>query len=833
MRRHQGDDRIADWHVAATAPGVAAHPNALDRAPLVLPWRPFTTNGALESALGGVSGQPIPAPAVDELDWWFRASIQISAEGGALRFEGLATLATVWLDGVEVLHSDNMYLRHHIAVRPTERSDVVVCCRALSSHPRPKGPRARWRTALVSDPALRWVRTTFLGRVAGAWPQVPPIGLWRPVHLLGGDRVHVVRHRVHLGGAMLHVEADVQGHGPAHLAIGAGGTRFEVGERELPTALELDLEVPSAGSWSPATHGPRELVDVRLEVAHPTGVTERIRMARVASRTVEFDWAGAAALRVNGVEVFCRGAVWTPLVPGGPRSDLERLRVELERLGARGLNMLRVAGTGVYESPAFYDICDELGIMVWQDLMLARLDYPSDDARWLASLRLEIEQLADMISSHPSVVVVCGGSEVEQQASMLGLPSDVWTDRFSRDVLREWVQELLPQCAYVPNSPVGGTFPFAANAGVSHYYGVGAYRRPLDDARRARVRFASECLAFSAIPEDETLEKAAGLHEGRPVGQSWKRAVPRDPRSDWDFEDVRDHYVGELFGCDPGALRTADPARYLDLGRAALAFVSEATIDEWRRPQSTCTGALVLALRDATIGPGFGVIDSTGRPKSSFYGLARAAAPRGLLMVDEGLNGLECHVVNDLEEAFAGTVRIRLFDVDSRLVVDVQPAVSVGPASSRSFVVDGALPGFRDVTHAYRFGPRHVDVVVADLVDQDGQCLATRHFLPGGPHRDVRSDLDLVLSAQPAAEDVLLTVVANRLATFVCLSSGPFVPEDNWFHLAPGEERTVRCTPTPALDDASSAGQRATSWSGVASARAVNGSRSSVVRVFS
>jgi beta-mannosidase len=305
--------------------------------------------------------------------------------------------------------------------------------------------------------------------------------------------------------------------------------------------------------------------------------------------------------------------------------------------------MVRVSGVGVYEGPAFHELCDELGLLVWQDFMFANFDYPAADPAFAAAVRAEAQAVLGATEASPSLAVLCGGSEVMQQAAMMGLPADMAWPLFD-EVLPQVAARVRPDVAYVPNSPSGGALPFVTDAGVSHYYGVGAYLRPLEDARRANVRFASECLAFSNVPEAESLAgvlDAPAAHDPR-----WKARVPRDRGASWDFEDVREHYFQALFGLDPARVRREDPELHLDLSRAVSGEVMAAVFAEWRRPGSDCRGGLVWLLQDPQIGAGWGLLDAAGRPKAAWWALRRSLQPRQVLLTDEVVNGLHVHLLN-------------------------------------------------------------------------------------------------------------------------------------------------------------------------------------------
>jgi beta-mannosidase len=536
------------------------------------------------------------------------------------------------------------------------------------------------------------------------------------------------------------------------------------------------------------------LYDVHLSVEHG-GRPLDIDLGRVGFRTLQFDRGADGegfGLVVNGLPVFCRGVCWTPLDLARLDADEPFCRSALDQLKRAGMNMVRVGGTMVYETDAFYDLCDELGILVWQDFMFANMDYPSADLAFADQVSLEARQLLQRLQGRPSTAVFCGSSEIEQQVAMLGLPRAQVANRVFDELLPQLVASMAPDAAWLRSTPTGGALPFQADRGVTHYYGVGAYRRPFEDARRAGVRFASECLAFSNVPDNVMVEKL--LDEGVMPGHHprWKGAVPRDNGSGWDFEDVRDHYVHVLFGVDPSELRSRDPRRYLELGRVATGEAMLRTFSEWRRSGSSCRGGLVWFARDLCRGAGWGVVDSDGRPKPAYWYLKRALAAVALLALDEGLNGLWLHAINDTSEPIDAEIRVALYG-DGRLRGPRASTALTIPARGSSAVhADAMFSGFLDLTYAYRFGPPGHDVVCATLRNSaTGTSLGTAHGFPRGLPVARDNALRLSVRAEPLATGYALSVETDRFAHAVAIDADGFVPDDNFFHLEPGEARRL------------------------------------------
>lgn len=784
------------WGLHGTEPGAHLAPG---------PWMAEVvwTPAAAPFTVAQVLDHPFDRPGdFDERDWWTRTTFT-TAGPGRLTFEGLATLAEAWVDGTKVLESRAMFRTHVVPLDlPPGDHDLVIRFRALTPELAAKRPRPRWKTALVAAQNLRWVRTTLLGRIPGWTPPMPAVGPWRPV-TWQEDAEPALRDldlRTWAEGptGRLILQAEVN-------LVGTSTARLRVGDRTFPlqvagATLSGEVTWPDAPLWWPHTHGAPTLHDAIVEV-EAAGTWHRFPVGKVGFKSVTLDRTeGRVQLVVNGRPIFTRGACWTT-ADARSLDDAARARAFLELAKEAGANMVRVGGTMVYESEAFYAACDELGLMVWQDFMFANFDYPFSDVDFRAEVEVEVTQQLRRLQKHVSVAVHCGSSEIHQQAAMLGFPPEGYASDFFDRELPATCAELHPGLPYFPSTPCEGALPFHTAVGLTHYYGVGAYRRPLADLRVADVKFTPECLGFSQVPEPETVQALAGDGPLVPHQPLWKARVPRDSGAGWDFEDVRDHYLRDLFSVDPVALRSADPARYLACSRVVPGELQRRAFAEWRRAGSRCGGALVWLWQDLWPGAGWGLVDSHGRPKAAWYLLKRAWATRSVHLSDEGLDGHGVHVVNEAGETLEATLELELWVGTRTRVAHVAVPVSVPPFSAEARSAEAVLGHFADTTYAYRFGPPRHRVVLTRLRDASGALLSEDAAFPAG------MDLPMVEGAgwQGAATAASATEVVLELSATAFLQSVNFEvpgwrPDHAYFHLVPGETRrvTFRATePTP------------------------------------
>lgn len=770
------------------------------------PWQECAASSTAAAALRARGRWKLgePAPDFDAAAWSFRTVFDADADlldGATLGLDGVATLWEAWLNGEQILQGDNMFVAQEREVatllRPTG-NELVIRCAPLSEALRQRRPRPRWRVPMLAQQQLRWFRTTLLGRTPGWSPPVPVVGAWKDAWIepKRAEEPTQARLQARVEGTRGVLECHVAVSGASEntrveIRLSRGGRSWSQRLVPLgsPGGLHARLTVDDVERWWPHTHGEPCLYRAELLVTPDAGSPLIHALPPVGFRTIEVETSsGGFGVIVNGERVFCRGAVWMPLDAVTLRASADRYRDALAQVRAAGMNMLRLPGTTAYEDDDFYAACDEAGVLVWQDFMFASMDYPADHPEFLASVQTEVSQQLERLHAHPCLAVLCGNSEVEQQAAMWGAPRELWQPAFFHQTLPGWCETHAPGVAYWPSSAHGGALPQQADQGTTSYYGVGAYLRPLDDATRSGLRFATECLAFANIPGERTLQRLGGV---RPHHPTWKARSPRDLGAGWDFDDVRDHYLGRLFELDPQRLRATDPDRYVALGRLATGEAMAAAFAQWRA-SGHCDGALVLMLRDLWAGAGWGLLDDQGHPKPCWHALRRSLQPLTVLVTDEGMNGLMLHVLN--ETAAARRLQLvleALRDGDVR-VAHTQVPVELAARSRKSLAAASLLDHFLDLGWAWRFGPPPCDVVACTLQDEHGVTIARCHHFSHGfglaPERDVGLQAQIVREEEGLRE---VLVTARRFAMGVHFDGTGMVADDEYFHLAPGAQARV------------------------------------------
>jgi beta-mannosidase len=463
-----------DWTLLETFANAVAHPGELDDGGH---WLPAPVPGTVASALRA-------AGRWDELrrrhciSMTTGTSFDFQGDGRRLlRFNGLATLAEVWLNGTKVLTTRHMFAAHQVEVELAGDNVLHLCFRAMHPWLRTQRGPVRWKPRMIVPPTLRAVRTTLLGHMPGWCPPVHAVGPWRDIELLdpmGADVTHGVRAEL-----SSHLDGD---DGVVVLQLHFPGRR-QSRERSRPSAPTTQCGMAncaaSAGirlrarcAWRRRSAGGRiRMVNRRCTASRRVSA----RMGWRAAYWLPHDYRGppatparsrcaSMASACSAVAPVCRATI----CPGLADTDASVARwLQLARdAGA----MVRVSGVTCYPGEAFYRQCDALGLMVWQDFMFANFDYGSESSASPALMDDAAGEVAQWLTStraHASLAVLCGGSEAEQQAAMMGTPRNVWRQPLFDELIPSLVREHRPDVIYVRNSPSEGAWPFQPDTGVS------------------------------------------------------------------------------------------------------------------------------------------------------------------------------------------------------------------------------------------------------------------------------------------------------------------------------------------------------------------------------
>ena len=809
--RIEGNERVAlvSARMTTVPAGAALDPAAL--ATLAPTFVDATLPATVASVLRERGALDLSRPpALEKDDAWFVTVLpSIAGEGRlVLSFEGLATLADVFVDGAHVLASESAFHRHEVDVTELARNGATLAIRfsSLDAHLRKKRPRPRWKTRLVEAQALRFVRTPLLGRTTGFCPAVPPVGPYRPMSLerrrLSVKSAHVTP-SVAFDVGVLAVKLDLvlDDHVPVHRARleleGAPVVAMSLlGDDDL-LEIEGTARIDRVERWWPHTHGEPRLYAARVVLERENGDCV-VDLGRIGFRTLSVEPGDGFGLVVNDVPVFARGAVWTTEDVVACHADETKLRAALETRTRRGheprsrrrdddvrdrrVPRARATSSG---SSSGRTSCSRTWTTRSTTSRSARASSARHASSSVASERVRAPSscAATARSSSRPRCSVCRARRGAARSSARCCPRSSPSSH--------------PVCPTCPRRRAGGTLPFHVDRGVGHYYGVGAYLRPL-------VGRADEHGAFR-VGVSRLRERTRAGHDRRVPPR------PRGARAPSALEGARPARSRRVAGTSRTSaittssfssassartLRYEDRDRYLALSRVATGEVMARVFAELRRVGSPCRGALVFFLQDFWPGAGFGLVDAFGRPKAALRLASRSLAPLALLAIDEGVNGLYAHVVNDRSTPFRGVLRARLFRDGELEVGKGELAVQTGPHGATVVHVDALFHGFVDTTYAYRFGPPGHDLVELVLETDAGEVVARTLHLPLGVARAVETDLGLL--ARFEDDGTVLRVSTRRLATFVALELEGAEPSDDFFHLAPGEERRIALERTAA-----------------------------------
>jgi beta-mannosidase len=758
---------------------------------------------------------------IEEREWWYRTSFDGPAasprDGERLRlfFHGLDTFATVWLNGEELGSHANMFRPAIFDVTRRLRTGVrnVLAVRFDRPLDRVKAlPIVNWDEREAPRSAMRKAQFVY----GWDWgPRLPTIGIWRPVELARERRAVIAGiHPYTLEIAPQHEHALVavrieaerfSGESPltAHLRLAAPADAAPSPDIEAVVPLEGSngdlagiayLRVPRPRLWWTHGLGDPALYTLQVTLSAEGDDLDR-RQTHVGIRTLTLDQApdpdepGTRFFRfvINGVPIFARGANWIPadsFVGAIPPERYERL---LTAARDANMNMLRVWGGGLYEHDAFYDLCDRLGLLVWQDFMFACAHYPEQPS-FADEVRAEAAYQIRRLRGHPSLALWCGNNENQWLYEMRA-----WDHPEARVSGALYYDQILPQLVarwdghtpYWPGSPYGGDDYNSMADGDRHNWDVWHGNTPRRFGEQPRVDQSPAGVSFLRYAEDMgRFISEFGMHAA-PVLETLRRAIPEDqlyhhsPSMDWHNKDNPKNKGDNLMLGVTGLPQNLDD--YVDFSMIAQAEGLKFAVEHYRRRMPHCAGTLVWQLNDCWPVLSWSVLDYYGIGKAGYYYLARAYAPTLASFKTLVDGGLELWLTNDARESVEDTVEVRLARFDGEIIHQERRRVRVPALTSAPVAAwdRDALPGGPDrylTVHstADRFPTnRHFFVAIKDL-------------------QRVKPEVEVSITAVNA-DEARVELSSPHFAYFVHLGVADQTARfsDNYVDLLPGEARTI------------------------------------------
>jgi beta-mannosidase len=759
---------------------------------------------------------------VGEADWLYRCAFDLPVDGApalALCFDGLDTFATVWLNGEQVLSSDNMFVPQRVMIGHLARSGANELCILFESALRHGKAREAKRGALQAwngDVSRVYVRKAQYHYGWDWGPTLLDAGPWRAVRL-EAYRVRIaeldcpVEVAADLATAALPVRVSIETpHPPTPSPTPGRGGEFAIRldlfgpDGAALAAVTIPVEggvaqhtftVESPQLWWPTGYGAQPLYRL-VATLQPTdergtanggagdgqSVVEDSRELRIGLRRlrlvqepVEGQPGTTFMFEINNTPIYCGGANWIPADSFIPRVPAGRYRAQIQAAADAHMVMLRVWGGGIYEEEVFYDLCDELGVLVWQDFMFACGIYPAYP-EFQASVRAEAEAQVRRLRHHPSIVLWCGNNEDYQIAASIraydpAFDGDFTTTRFPARAIYE---RLLPEvCAaldptrpYWPGSPYLGANPDDPTIGDRHAWevwkGADYHNYPQHIGR-----FVSE-FGMAAAPNLATIASVASPGERYPQSRTFE------------------HHNKATDGPRRLAAYISDNLRlphgledYVYATQLIQAEALAAAVRGWRRRwggpgRYANAGALVWQINDCWPVTSWAFIDYALRPKPAYYALRRELAPLavGLARV---AGGAEVWALNGTLAPVEAELELRAWTLAGEPAAEQRQTVALAPNQATELGV-------------FEFDTGAQFVASARLLVR-GEVVARAASWP--------EPFKYLALPEPAIEvehvgDQMLRVRTARPAKGVLLAAGDGVDwSDNLIDLLPGDEQTI------------------------------------------
>lgn len=772
-------------------------------------WLPATVPGCVHTDL--LANKKIEDPFyrdnekklqwIGKTDWEYQTTFQISAEtlkhqNIEIVFQGLDTYANVYLNDKEILSADNMFRTWRVDVKNSLKQGENVLrikFRSPINEILPLMKKLDYELPASNDQGEKTSPYTRKAPYQFGWdwgPRFVTSGVWKPVNLEVWDNVriadlHIKQNKLTKENADVSANIEVVSASEIDATIEIENDKKVVATRAIKLTkgvnkVSLDFAIAAPKLWYPIGLGEQSLYTFKAKlIINKKTVDEASK--RTGFRTLELrqkpDEHGISfEFVVNGIPVFGRGANWIPADIFPTRITKEKYKNLLTSLKDANMNMLRVWGGGIYEDDYYYDLADEMGILVWQDFMFACSMYPGDKA-FLDNVRAEAIDNVKRLRNHPSIVIWVGNNEIETAWAHWGwkntLPNHIWDDYLKLFVrlLPEVLDEYDPSRPYWQSSP-SSNFQDDSDSqriGDVHYWQVWHAEKPYKEYEKQFPRFMSE-YGFQSFPEIETVKTYTTEEDRKSIETPIMLAHQRHPRGN---QLVKEYMLREYN-------QPKDFESFLYVSQVLQAEGIKIGAEHFRRIMPRNMGSLYWQANDCWQVASWSGMDYFGRWKALMYYTKKFYAPQLISPHVEDDGTLNVTIVNDSPDAKQGQMILSLVDLNGKVLSSKTLDISVEPLKGKSYFtqkVSEFLSGADDKN----------SFLLAELKIGGKTVSQNEYFFK--PFKELNiSKPNIKTEITPTANGFNIKISTDSLAKSVYLSGfteGFF--SDNYFNLIPNK----------------------------------------------
>ncbi|GCC51590.1 beta-mannosidase [Chryseotalea sanaruensis] len=776
-------------------------------------WLPATVPGTVHTDL--LANKKIEDPFfgtnemalqwIDTLSWEYQTAFIYTFNKKHkkvyLNFEGLDTYATIYLNDSPIGNTDNMFRTWKFDVTKNikaGKNTIRIIFQPASSIGKAEVKKLNY--TLPGDEKVFTRKAAY--HYGWDWgPRFVTCGIWKPVSLEIESDHPIIDHHQFLIQELTEKEAKaflksaVRISEPSTIKISVfdkvNNTLLGISTHAVSkdSIVQTNIIISNPKLWWCNGYGEPNLYTLKIVIENLPTKTRQDQEMRVGLRTItlvqERDSLGKSFyFKLNGKPIFSKGANYIPPDNFLPRIKKGKYKEIVERAKAANMNMLRVWGGGVYADDAFYEACDEAGILVWQDFMFACAMYPGDD-HFIDNVRQEATEQVIRLRNHASLALWCGNNEISEGwynwgwQKQLGYSkndsSKIWNDylKLFEKVLPEVVNQYDQPAVYWPSSPkYGWGRKQSLLEGDIHYWGVWWGMQPFSVYDEKIGRFMSE-YGFQGMPSQEvytniTNEKNINLQS--PV-------VKHHQKHPTGFETI-DHYLRESYKA---------PEEFTDYGYVSQLVQADGmkiAIEAHRRNQPYCMGSLYWQLNDCWPVTSWSSIDHLNIPKASHYAITRAFSSNITSILKEE-HYYKVYLITDHSEALSLTISLlklngeKIWEETSKIKSEPLFAKVVYQKDSVSLLQNYNLSDL---------------VLIANVSDAKGNIVDTNHFYFVEP-KDLELKKPQLTWSLNLKKKTIIIKNGDALAKNVQIMANPLVEfSKNYFDLGAGKSIRVNFT---------------------------------------